>query len=107
MLTFYFLCLIIIILLIIGGFDATMRLVSYLDLQVTYLIIRIRSYFFMIKVRRNLLIDRETLLKDLEKTMPNKDPCLTFLLKGKNAQNVVLRGLMAITFGILVNRGMS
>ena len=73
MLTFYFLCLIIIILLIIGGFDATMRLVSYLDLQVTYQIIRIRSYFFMIKVRRNLLIDRETLLKDLEKTMPNKE----------------------------------
>ena len=69
MLTFYFLCLTIIILLIIGGFDATMRLVSYIDLQVRYKLIRIRSYyFFMTKVRREFLKSRETLLKDLEKT---------------------------------------
>jgi len=72
MLTFYFLCLVIIILLIIGGYDATMRLVSYLDLQVRFQIIRIRSYFLMKKLRRDLIKDRETLLKDLEKTTNGK-----------------------------------
>ena len=68
MLTFYFLCLTIIILLIIGGFDATMRLVSYLDLQVRFQIIRIRSYFLMRKVRKEFMKSRETLLKEVEKT---------------------------------------
>ena len=72
MLTFYFLCLVIIILLLIGGYDATMRLVSYLDLQVRYQMIRIRSYFLMRKVRKEFMKSRETLLKDLEKTTNGK-----------------------------------
>ena len=67
MLLFYLLVLTFIILVAIGGFDATMRLIAYTDLQFRYSIIKVRSYFMMRKVRGRLIKDREKLLKELTK----------------------------------------
>tara|TARA_B100000530_G_C15919517_1_gene472601 strand:+ start:381 stop:548 length:168 start_codon:yes stop_codon:yes gene_type:complete len=49
---------------VIGGFDATMRLVAYADLQFRYAIIRLKSKILMIRMHRRLMKDREQLLKE-------------------------------------------
>ena len=45
MLLLYLVALTFLVLVAIGGFDATMRLVAYADLQVRYAIIRLKSRF--------------------------------------------------------------
>jgi len=69
LIVFYLLILILIALIIIGGYDATMRLIAYIDLKVRYFLIKIRSYFFMRKLRSQLTRDRKQLLKEFKKNV--------------------------------------
>ena len=66
MLLFYLLFLIVLALVLIGGYDATMRLVMYIDLRIRELILDIRIWFFKRKLKKRLLKDRENLLKEME-----------------------------------------
>jgi len=54
---FYFLMLTIIALVAYAGYDATMRLVQFIDLQVRYAGIRIQMKWMEQKLRRRLLKD--------------------------------------------------
>ena len=51
-------------LIAIGGYDATMRLIAYCDLQVRYFFIRLKMYFIQKRMLKQLLKDREQLLRD-------------------------------------------
>lgn len=64
MLLLYLIVLTFLVLVAIGGYDATMRLVAYTDLQVRYAIIRLKSKILMIRMHRRLMKDREQLLKE-------------------------------------------
>ena len=66
MILFYFLFLTIVVLLVIGGYDSTMRLVMYIDLRIRELILDIRIWFFKKNLKKRLLKDRENLLKEME-----------------------------------------
>ena len=68
---FYLLILTFIVLIAIGGYDATMRLVRFLELSFQYhLIMKPRMYLMRKKLERELGIDRKQFEKYLEK---NKD----------------------------------
>ena len=54
---FYLLILTFVILVAYAGFDATMRLVQFIDLQVRYAGIRIQMKWMEQKLRRRLLKD--------------------------------------------------
>jgi len=67
---FYFLMLTIIALVAYAGYDATMRLVQFIDLQVRYAGIRIQMKWMEQKLRRRLLKDTanyQQLLKEYKK----------------------------------------
>ena len=67
---FYFLMLTIIVLVAYAGYDATMRLVQFIDLQVRYAGIRIQMKWMEQKLRRRLLKDTanyQQLLKEHKK----------------------------------------
>ena len=67
---FYFLMLTIIALVAYAGYDATMRLVQFIDLQVRYAGIRIQMKWMEQKLRRRLLkdtADYQQLLKEHKK----------------------------------------
>ena len=67
---FYFLMLTIIALVAYAGYDATMRLVQFIDLQVRYAGIRIQMKWMEQKLRRRLLKDTanyQQLLKEHKK----------------------------------------
>jgi len=66
MLLFYLLFLTVVSLVLIGGYDATMRLVMYIDLRIRELILDIRIWFFKRKLKKRLLKDRANLLKEME-----------------------------------------
>tara|TARA_Y100000033_G_scaffold26781_1_gene25466 strand:+ start:215 stop:493 length:279 start_codon:yes stop_codon:yes gene_type:complete len=66
---FYLLVLIFVALILIGGYDATMRLVAYIDLNVRYSFIKLRSYFLMRKLRSQLVKDNKQLLKEQKKNV--------------------------------------
>ena len=66
MLLFHLLFLTFVALVLIGGYDATMRLVMYIDLRIRELILDIRIWFFKRKLKKRLLKDRENLLKEME-----------------------------------------
>ena len=67
MLLFYFLILTFIVLVAIGGYDATMRLVQYADLTIRYQFIRLKMHFIRERLKRQLIKDREQLLKEVKK----------------------------------------
>jgi len=54
---FYLLMLTIVVLVAYAGYDATMRLVQFIDLQVRYAGIRIQMKWMEQKLRRRLLKD--------------------------------------------------
>ena len=54
---FYLLMLTIVVLVVYAGYDATMRLVQFIDLQVRYAGIRIQMKWMEQKLRRRLLKD--------------------------------------------------
>ena len=67
---FYFLMLTIIVLVAYAGYDATMRLVQFIDLQVRYAGIRIQMKWMEQKLRRRLLKDTanyQQLIKEYKK----------------------------------------
>ena len=66
MMLFYLLFLTFVVLVLIGGYDATMRLVMYIDLRIRELILDIRIWFFKRKLKKRLLKDKANLLKEME-----------------------------------------
>ena len=66
MLLFYLLFLTFVVLVLIGGYDATMRLVMYIDLKIRQFFLDIRIWFFKRKLKKRLLKDRANLLKEME-----------------------------------------
>lgn len=54
MLVFYLGFLTVVALVIVGGYDATMRLFYYIDLNIRFFFIRIRMWFFKKKLERQL-----------------------------------------------------
>lgn len=58
LLGFYFTLIIIAFLFAYGGYENTMRIFSYLDLQLRFLIIRVRMYFIERKLRRELNLSK-------------------------------------------------
>lgn len=67
MVVFYLLVLTFIALVAIGGYDATLRLVAYIDLLFRYQIVRVRMWFMKKRLEFQLNIDRKTLLRKMEK----------------------------------------
>ena len=66
---FYLLILTFIALIAIGGYDATMRLVRFLELSFQYhLIIKPRMYLMRRKLEKELGIDRKQFAKYQEET---------------------------------------
>ena len=61
MLTFYLLVLIVLLMIAYAGFEGTMRVFAYLDLQLKFLVVRIRMYFIGRKLRKQLIRIREEL----------------------------------------------
>ena len=68
MILFYFLFLTIVVLLVIGGYDSTMRLVMYIDLRIRELILDMRIWFFKKKLKKQLNQERKELKKQMEQT---------------------------------------
>ena len=66
MILFYLLFLTVVALVLIGGYDATMRLVIYIDLKIRQFFLDIKIWFFKRKLKKRLLKDRENLLKEME-----------------------------------------
>ncbi len=66
MLLFYLLFLTFVVLILIGGYDATMRLVMYIDLKIRQLFLDIKIWFCKRKLKKRRLKDREDLLKEME-----------------------------------------
>lgn len=58
LLEFYFLIAIILLMIAYAGFEGTMRVFVYLELQIKYAYIRIIMYFMGRKLRRQLNITR-------------------------------------------------
>jgi|DEB0MinimDraft_10_1074344.scaffolds.fasta_scaffold09342_8 hypothetical protein len=67
MIGLYLTVTIIVLLVAYAGFENTMRLFAYIDLQLRFIPIRIKLEFMKRKLKRQLLIDREELLKKVEK----------------------------------------
>ena len=70
MLPFYLLMLTFVALVAFAGYDATMRLVQFIDLQVRYVWIRLQMKWMEQKLRRRLLKDTanyQQLLKEQKK----------------------------------------
>ena len=66
MVVFYLLVLSIIALIAIGGFDATLRLVAYIDLLYRHQIVKVRLWVLKQKLKAQLAEDHKTLLKSQE-----------------------------------------
>ena len=66
MVVFYILVLTIIALIAIGGFDATLRLVAYIDLLYRHQIVKVRLWVLKQKLQAQLAEDHKTLLKSQE-----------------------------------------
>ena len=66
MVVFYLLVLTIIALIAIGGFDATLRLVAYIDLLYRHQIVKVRLWVLKQKLKAQLTEDHKTLLKSQE-----------------------------------------
>ena len=67
---FYLLMLTFVALVVVAGYDATMRLVQFIDLQVRYAWIRVQMKWMEQKLRRRLLKDTanyQQLLKEQTK----------------------------------------
>lgn len=61
MYSFYLCTLVVIVLIIIGGVETTMRLFSFIDLTIRYLIVRTKSWFLLVQIQKDLSVDPITL----------------------------------------------
>jgi len=68
MMVFYLGFLTVVALLIVGGYDATMRLFYYIDLNIRFFFIRIRMWFFKKKLERQLQMSLKKFKSSKEKT---------------------------------------
>ena len=66
MIGLYLTVTIIVLLIAYAGFENTMRLFAYIDLQLRFLPLRIRMEYMKRKLRKQLFIDREELLKKVK-----------------------------------------
>ena len=66
MISLYLTVAIITLMIAYAGFENTIRLFAWLDLQLRFIPIRIRMEFMKRKLRRQLFIDREELLKRVQ-----------------------------------------
>jgi len=66
MISLYLTVAIITLMIAYAEFENTIRLFAWLDLQLRYVPIRIRMEFMKRKLRRQLFIDREELLKRVQ-----------------------------------------
>jgi hypothetical protein len=69
MLFFYLLVLTVVALIIIGGYDATMRLVAFIDLNTRYAFLNARMWFFKKRIERQLSKD----IKKIQSKQENPD----------------------------------
>ena len=67
MIVFYLLVLTFIALVLVGGFDATLRLIAYVDLLYRYQIVKVKMWVMRKKLESQLAIDHKKLVKELEK----------------------------------------
>lgn len=65
LLGFYITLLIIALLFAYGGYENTMRLFAYLDIQFRFAILRVRMYFMARKLRKQLNLTHLPQLKEL------------------------------------------
>ena len=70
---FYLLMLTIVALVIYSGYDETLNLVKYLDLQFKYSILRVRMKFMERTLRKKLLIDRAKFKESFQEYIKNAD----------------------------------
>ncbi|MAC67774.1 MAG: hypothetical protein CMQ56_00365 [Gammaproteobacteria bacterium] len=70
---FYLLMLTIVALVIYSGYDETLNLVKYLDLQFKYTILRVRMKFMERTLRKKLLIDRAKFKESFQEYIKNAD----------------------------------
>jgi len=73
LLGFYLTIFIIACLFAYGGYESTMRLFTYVDLQVRFLILRVRMYFMARKLRRELNLPSLPTLKELKQKESKND----------------------------------
>ena len=66
MISLYLTATIVVLMIAYAGFENTIRLFAWLDLQLRFIPIRIRMEFMKRKLRRQLFIDREELLKRVQ-----------------------------------------
>ena len=66
MISLYLTVAIVILMIAYAGFENTIRLFAWLDLQLRYIPIRIRMEIMKRKLRRQLFIDREELFKRVQ-----------------------------------------
>ena len=66
MISLYLTVAIITLMIAYAGFENTIRLFAWLDLQLRFIPIRIRMEFMKRKLRKQLIIDREELLKRVQ-----------------------------------------
>lgn len=61
MTSFYYCFFIVIFLIIIGGWENTMRLFNFIDISVKYLHVRIKSWFLLVQIQKDLGVNPITL----------------------------------------------
>lgn len=66
MIGLYLTVTIVVLLVAYAGFENTMRLFAYIDLQLRFIPLRIRMELMKRKLRKQLFIDREELLKKVK-----------------------------------------
>ena len=72
LLGFYLTVFIIACLFAYGGYGSTMRLFHYLDLQLRFLILKIRMHFMKRKLRKQLNLSSLSTLKELSRKETKK-----------------------------------
>ena len=66
MIGLYLTVAIVVLLVAYAGFDNTMKLFAYIDLQLRFIPLRIKMELMKRKLEKQLLIDREELFKKVE-----------------------------------------
>jgi len=70
---FYLLMLTLVSLVIYAGYDETLDLIRYLDLQFKYTILKVRMKFMERTLRKKLLIDRAKFKESFQEYIKNAD----------------------------------
>jgi hypothetical protein len=70
---FYLLMLTTVALVIYSGYDETLDLIKYLDLQFKYTILKVRMKFMERTLRKKLLIDRAKFKESFQEYIKNAD----------------------------------